>query len=228
MQIIPHPSPNFGARRDQAIPSLVVLHYTAMASAEAALVRLSAPEHEVSSHYLIAEDGRVFGLVDEAERAWHAGAAAWGATTDINSASIGIELANPGTAPFTAPLMTALEALLADILHRHAIPPERVIAHSDCAPGRKADPGPRFDWLRLARQNLAVTAKSDAPAAGSEDVFGDLRTIGYTAKATPEALLAAFRLRFRLGTTGPLSPLDRVIAADLARRYPVDRSDLLT
>jgi N-acetylmuramoyl-L-alanine amidase len=236
VRILAHPSPNFGERRGGARPSLVVLHYTAMPSAEAALERLSAPQHEVSAHYLVAEDGRVFRLVDEAERAWHAGRARWGATTDVNSASIGIELANPGTAPFAAPLMAALEELLADILARHGIAPEGVIAHSDCAPGRKQDPGARFDWRRLARAGLSVwpgeetaAIQGAGPGAGQGTTpslpgfLADLRAFGYTAEVPPEALLAAFRLRFRPGAGGPLSPADTDLAAALARRYPIDR-----
>lgn len=221
-----HPSPNFGARREGARPSLVVLHYTAMASAEDALARLSDPACEVSAHYLIAEDGRVYQLVDEAERAWHAGAGSWGATRDVNSASIGIELANPGNAPFAAPLVAALEDLLADILTRHRIPPERVIAHSDCAPGRKADPGARFDWRRLALGGLSVWPES-ATTGGMADpaaFLADLRGFGYGAEVAPDLLLAAFRLRFRPGAGGPLSAADAAAAADLARRYPVDRT----
>lgn len=225
MQILAHPSPNSGDRRDGARPSLIVLHYTAMPTAEAALQRLCDPAHEVSAHYLIAEDGRIFRLVDEAARAWHAGASAWGGITDVNSASIGIELANPGDAPFAAPLMAALEALLAEIMARHSIPPERVIAHSDCAPGRKCDPGPRFDWRRLARSGLAVWPEADNPAAPDPAAFlAHLRTIGYSAEVAPEVLLDAFRLRFRPGAEGPLSPADASIAATLARRYPVDRA----
>lgn len=217
MRIIPHPSPNHGDRRGGIAPSLVVLHYTAMPTPEAALERLCAPVFEVSAHYLIAEDGRVFSLVDEAARAWHAGAGAWGAVTDVNSASIGIELANPGNAPFAAPLMASLEGLLAGIMTRHSIRPERVIAHSDCAPGRKIDPGPRFDWRRLARSGLSVWPE---PAEAEGDFADLLRRIGYTAPAAPEALLAAFRLRFRPGAEGSLAPEDVALAADLARRWP--------
>lgn len=224
MRILAHPSPNFGDRRGGAHPSLVVLHYTAMPTPEAALDRLAAPEYEVSAHYLVAEDGRVFRLVDEAHRAWHAGKAAWGVTTDVNSASIGIELANPGDAPFAAALMASLEELLADILARHRIPPERVIAHSDCAPGRKCDPGVRFDWHRLARSGLSVWPEAAERSSAAKSAFlADLRGFGYTAEAAPAALLAAFRLRFRPGAEGPLSSADAGLAADLARRYPVDR-----
>ncbi len=224
-----HPSPNFGERREGVRPDLVVLHYTAMQSAEAALERLCCLDHEVSAHYLIAEDGRIYQLVDEDMRAWHAGAGAWGAVTDVNSRSIGIELANPGDAPFAAPLMAALEALLVDILRRHAIPPERVIAHSDCAPLRKSDPGPRFDWRRLALGGLSVWPAPSKVSKPDEKAFlSHLETIGYTAATQPETCLSAFRLRFRPGATGPLAPADMAAAADLARRYPVDRPLLLT
>ena len=145
-----HPSPNFGARRGGARPSLVVIHYTAMESAEAALARLCDPAAEVSSHWLIGADGALFSLVAEEMRAWHAGAGSWGDVVDVNSASIGIELDNDGVSPFPEAQMVALEELLGGVLARWGIPPEGVIGHSDSAPGRKIDPGPRFDWGRLA------------------------------------------------------------------------------
>ncbi|HEY0275164.1 MAG TPA: N-acetylmuramoyl-L-alanine amidase, partial [Paenirhodobacter sp.] len=146
------PSPNFGPRRQGAQPELIVLHYTGMTSCAAARDRLCDPAAEVSAHWLIAEDGRAEALVAEESRAWHAGAGSWQGRGDVNSRSIGIEIANPGNRPFPEPQMAALEALLRAILHRWGIPPEAVIAHSDMAPERKIDPGPRFDWCRLARQ----------------------------------------------------------------------------
>ena len=155
-----HPSPNFGPRRGAAVPDMVVLHYTGMDTAAGAVQRLCDPKSEVSAHYLIDLDGRVLRLVAEQMRAWHAGAASWGAVTDINSCSIGIEIVNPGHAlgypPFPAPQMVALEGLLADILARHAIAPERVVGHACVAPARKCDPGEKFDWRRLARRGLSV------------------------------------------------------------------------
>ncbi len=155
-----HASPNFGARRDGLLPELVVIHYTAMNGCEAALDRLCDPEAEVSSHYLISEKGEILQLVEEDKRAWHAGAGEWLGQDDINSRSIGIELDNTGRTPFSEPLMTALEELLPGILQRWNIPAEGVIGHSDMAPGRKFDPGPRFDWRRLERQGLAVCRTS--------------------------------------------------------------------
>jgi N-acetylmuramoyl-L-alanine amidase len=136
----------------------------------------------------------------------------------VNSQSIGIELANPGDAPFPEGQIAALERLLADILHRWQIPPERVIAHSDMAPLRKADPGPRFDWRRLAVQGLAVWPEEGGEAGTFLD---DARAFGYP-PAPEDAVLAAFRLRFRPHATGPLSDTDRVMIADLAARFPVD------
>lgn len=214
------PSPNFGPRRDGAVPRLVVLHYTAMPTCAEARDRLCDPVAEVSAHWLIGENGTTEQLVDEALRAWHAGAGAWGGVTDVNSASIGIELANAGDAPFPEPQMAALERLLPEVMSRWSIPPEAVIAHSDMAPGRKRDPGPRFDWQRLAMQGLSIWPKPEQPA----DFMSSLRKIGYP-EAAPETLLAAFRLRFRPWATGPEDDTDRTLAASLAKRFPVDGRD---
>lgn len=144
-----HPSPNFGDRRDGAKPSIIVIHYTAMGSADAAIERLCAPEYEVSAHYVIARDGMITQLVKEGDRAWHAGAGEWNGITDVNSHSIGIELDNDGLTPFAAPLMDTLADLLPKIVARWDIQPENIIGHEDCAPGRKMDPGPKFDWPRI-------------------------------------------------------------------------------
>jgi len=162
-------SPNCGARRDGLTPTLVVLHYTAMATAEAAVERLCDPAAEVSAHYLITRTGEVVPLVPEDLRAWHAGAGEWQGLRDINSRSIGIELDNDGAAPFGSRQMDALEALLAGVMARWDIPPSGVIGHSDMAPDRKSDPGPRFDWLRLERADEVVAAN-----AGLELAFGVL------------------------------------------------------
>jgi N-acetylmuramoyl-L-alanine amidase len=164
----------------------------------------------------------VLRLVPEADRAWHAGAGAWGGAGDVNSRSIGIEIDNDGLSPFAAPAMASLEALLPGILSRWSIPPEGVIAHSDMAPGRKADPGARFDWQRLARQGLAIWPEAQAGVDPDPARFAaDLTRFGYP-EAPPESRLAAFRLRFRPGQTGPLDARDMGRAADLARRFPID------
>lgn len=213
---------------------LVVLHYTAMPTCGDALVRLRDPVAEVSAHYLVAEDGTIFSLVDEGVRAWHAGAGAWRGEADVNSRSIGIELANPGGRPFAEPQMRALEVLLAEVLQRHALPPQAVIAHSDMAPGRKGDPGPRFDWRRLALQGLAVwpglpgvPPPQPSPTGGGggacdepSDFLHDLHAFGYPALGS-DVLLQAFRLRFRPWARGPLDATDCSLAAGL-RTFAVD------
>lgn len=223
MRAIRCPSPNRGPRRGGAVPDTVVLHYTQMATAGAALERLCDPAAEVSAHYLLGEDGTLWQLVDEGERAWHAGAGAWGGAEDINSRSVGIELANPGDAPFPAPQMAALVALLDGVRARWSIPAARVIAHSDMAPARKVDPGPRFDWRGLARAGHAVWSDATAPEGPADAAaFGAaLDAIGYPPAAL-EIRLRAFRLRFRPWGQGPLSAADLARAADVARRFPVD------
>ena len=212
--MISQPSPNHGPRRDVLVPRLVVLHYTEMATARAALDRLCDPAAEVSCHWLIGRDGTLWSLVDEECRAWHAGAGSWRGQADINSRSIGIELDNDGASPFAAPLMARLELLLPGILSRWSIPPAGVIAHSDMAPGRKVDPGPRFDWQRLARQGLAIWPPEPGDPEASLDL--SLTRIGYP-PAPPETRLSAFRLRFRPGARGPEEATDRALAESLAR-----------
>ena len=196
---------------------MVVLHYTAMPSAIAARDWLCAPESQVSAHYVLARNGTCWQLVREDMRAWHAGLGAWGSVTEVNSRSIGIEIANTGAEPFPETQMAALETLLAGILRRWRIPPERVIGHADLALGRKIDPGPKLDWARLARRGLAVRPRPATPG----DFHADARRAGY--HADPEhdsALLAAFRDRFRPGAEGPLDDTDRALMADLAARWP--------
>jgi N-acetylmuramoyl-L-alanine amidase len=211
-------SPNFGPRRDGLKPELVVLHYTAMADCDAALRVLCTPEREVSAHYLIRRDGKVTGLVDEEMRAWHAGAGEWRGRGDVNSRSIGIELDNDGASPFAAPLMDALDALLPGILARWSIPPEGVIGHSCMAPDRKIDPGPRFDWQRLARRGLAVWPTGRGTVPVNEARFrADATAFGFPDVA-PDLLLATVRLRFRPRATGPLDGRDCAIMAEMARR----------
>lgn len=206
-----HPSPNFTARRGGAQPSLIVLHYTAMADAQAALDRLCDPASEVSAHYLISRDGRLWQLVDEAMRAWHAGAGDWAGAADVNSRSIGIELDNTGAQPFAEPLMAALEALLPQIMARWAIGPEGVIGHSCMAPGRKQDPGPRFDWARLARQGLARPAAACPATPDAARFRARAQAAGFTAEVPDDVLLAAVRLRFRPGAQGALSAADMAV-----------------
>jgi len=202
-----------------------------MASASAAAETLCNPDAEVSAHYLVAEDGEVVSLVPETLRAWHAGAGAWGGVADVNSRSIGIELANTGFTPFAAPQMDALTDLLRGIRARWDIRPERVIGHADMAPGRKIDPGARFDWRRLAQDGLSVWPSSSAYAHSSQEgpqgadaarFAAAMKAFGYTATDDAALLLGSFRLRFRPGAAGPLDAVDLALITDLARRFPVD------
>ncbi|WP_089270942.1 N-acetylmuramoyl-L-alanine amidase [Puniceibacterium sediminis] len=197
---------------------MIVIHYTAMTTAEEARDRLCDPVAQVSAHYVISSQGRLWQLVEEEQRAWHAGAGQWGTLSDINSHSIGIELANTGAQPFAQPQIKALEHLLGGIMKRWSIPPQGIIGHSDMALGRKIDPGPRFDWRRLALQGLSVWPE---PRSG-DDFFRDSRVFGYAMpEGGEETLLQAFRDRFRPGATGPLDETDRDLMADLAARWPV-------
>ncbi|MCF6231621.1 MAG: N-acetylmuramoyl-L-alanine amidase [Rhodobacteraceae bacterium] len=212
-----HGSPNCGRRRDGLKPSLIVLHYTAMASADAALQRLCDATAEVSAHYLIGGDGRLWQMVAEDRRAWHAGTGEWHGHDDINSRSIGIELDNRGDHPFSNAQICTLEQLLADIMTRWTIPASGVIGHSDMAPGRKCDPGARFDWPRLARQGLA----DGVHGLPAPDRLPDLarfrqlaNTAGFTAPVSDALLLDAVRLRYRPWGHGPLDCQDMAIFSD--------------
>ena len=220
--ITARPSPNFNNRADDQHISMLVLHYTNMADAEAALARLCDPTSEVSAHYLISCDGEIFALVDEVHRAWHAGVSAWQGETDINSCSIGIELDHIGhdigpditMAPYPAVQMDALIELAGDIVARHAIRPDRVLGHSDIAPGRKIDPGEAFDWASLARAGIGLwpddTLPEDVPTLTNGDtgpavaaLQQALRAYGYAlahdGRFGPhmEAVIRSFQQHFR-------------------------------
>ncbi|HLW90976.1 MAG TPA: N-acetylmuramoyl-L-alanine amidase [Roseiarcus sp.] len=151
-------SPNHDERRADSKPNCVILHYTGMPTGEAALALLRNPASKVSSHYFVWEDGRIVQLVAEARRAWHAGVGSWKGNADLNSASIGIEIVNPGhdggSPPFAEPQIASVIALVNDIGARYAIKPERVLAHSDIAPARKIDPGENFPWDVLWRSGV--------------------------------------------------------------------------
>ncbi|HKW53071.1 MAG TPA: N-acetylmuramoyl-L-alanine amidase [Stellaceae bacterium] len=208
MPLRDRPSPNHDARPGTV--DMLILHYTGMQSAAAALDRLCSPAAKVSAHYLIDEDGTVWRLVAEERRAWHAGVSSWRGRRDINGASIGIELVNPGHEfgyrPFPEAQMAALEALGRDIIGRRPIPPSHVLGHSDVAPQRKSDPGELFDWPRLARAGIGLWPDFTAlppPAAGIADVQRQLAAIGY---GTPQSgaedaqtaqVIAAFQRHFR-------------------------------
>ncbi len=218
MQVAGRWSPNFDARADNRAPDMVVLHYTGMETAKAALDRLRDPEAKVSAHYLIDEKGKTFALVPEPERAWHAGVALWDGETDVNSCSIGIELANPGHEfgypDFPDAQMAALTELMADIFGRWPIPLSRVVGHSDVAPLRKADPGEKFPWARLASEGFAVWVDPAPLAVGPtlepgdegddvRDLQAALATAGYGIEAdglygeVTRAVVTAFQRRQR-------------------------------
>lgn len=171
------PSPNFNDRPQPPVIDILVLHYTGMGSAEAALRQLCSPEAKVSSHYVVNEDGHVLRLVDEEKRAWHAGVSSWAGISDLNGRSIGIEIVNGGhdggCPPYPDQQMQAVEKLCQDIISRHPIVPRSVVAHSDIAPGRKADPGEWFDWARLARAGVGVWVEPQPIVDGPVLQLGD-------------------------------------------------------
>ena len=199
--IIDTPSPNFDERNSPI--SMIVLHYTGMQDAESALQRLCDPEAKVSSHYLVTEEGRVRRLVDESKRAWHAGRSHWRGVTDVNSASVGIEIVNPGHEigyrPIPEEQIDALIPLVHDIKERHGITRGNVVGHSDVAPARKQDPGELFPWYRLAKLRLALprpTKNLMDPGWSDAGFLLALERFGYEV-TDPLAATVAFQRRFR-------------------------------
>ena len=213
------PSPNFGPRLgNSAWPDTIILHYTGMSDGPSALARLCDPAAQVSCHYLVLEDGRVLQLVAEEHRAWHAGRSSWAGVTDMNSASIGIEIVNGGhdhgLPPYPAVQIDAVAQLCLEITARFGIKPERVLAHSDIAPSRKQDPGELFPWDRL---HSAGVGHWVPPAEGFDDrelaqgdtgeavlcLQGDLRLYGYGVAESgifdpeTETVVRAFQRHFR-------------------------------
>ena len=196
------PSPNWDER---ALPvSMVVLHYTEMLGAEAALARMCDPETKVSAHYLISEAGEVIRLVEESKRAWHAGLSYWRGHLDVNSASIGIELDHPGHAhgyrPFPEAQLEALVPLLHRIVATHNIPRANVVGHSDVAPSRKIDPGELFPWDRLAEYRLCLARPEKLELGDPFDNDGAfllaLERFGYDISDSRKAV-EAFQRRWR-------------------------------
>ncbi len=199
--MIETPSPNFDERR---LPiTMLVLHYTGMPDGESAIRWLANPDSKVSAHYIVTEDGQIVRMVDEARRAWHAGLAWWRGTSDVNSASIGIEIVNPGHEwgyrPFPEAQMEALIPLVHAIKTRHGIKRGNVVGHSDVAPARKQDPGELFPWNRLARLRLALprpTRNLMDPHWTDSAFMLALERFGYDI-AEPRAAVVAFQRRFR-------------------------------
>ena len=206
MQIIERASPNFD---DRTLPiDMIVLHYTGMLSGAEAIDRLSDPVAKVSAHYVVEEDGRIFRLVDENKRAWHAGIASWKGEGEINARSVGIEIVNPGHEwgyrAFPEAQVAAVIALVKDLKRRRKIAADRVVGHSDVAPGRKEDPGELFPWGRLASEGLCAGVYDGPPdmTLGFEEAISLLRKIGYEVaeaapgKPAPSAAVLAFQRRF--------------------------------
>jgi len=212
------PSPNVGERKDGGRGDILLLHYTGMETGQGAEDWLCDPQSEVSCHYIVHEDGRVVQMVPEALRAWHAGRSHWKGETDINSRSVGIEIVNGGhefgLPAFPDRQLDAVIALSRDILARNAIPPERVLAHSDVAPGRKRDPGELFPWDRLAAAGIGHWVEPVQIGGGRFFSTGDsgqpvealqsmLAMYGYNAAITgvfdenTAAVIAAFQRHFR-------------------------------
>ena len=234
------PAANREPRRGGRVPDLLLLHYTGMRSAAAAVDWLTRAESQVSCHYAIDEHGVITQMVPEAERAWHAGVSHWAGETDINSCSIGIEIHNPGHQidyrDFPPLQMDAVEALCADIVRRHAIVPARVLGHSDVAPQRKDDPGEKFDWARLARAGVGLwIAPVPVGTDRGLDIGADgeavtllrdaLRAIGYDVVATRaydeelRRVVQAFQRHWRQARCdgradrSTLAAIERVLAA---------------
>ncbi len=216
------PSPNHGERKGGA-PDMILLHYTGMPTGAEALLRLCNPLSEVSCHYFVWEDGGVLQLVPEARRAWHAGLASWAGETDINSRSIGIEIVNPGHAggapPFPAAQIEAVIALCADICARHAIVPERVLAHSDVAPARKCDPGELFPWDELHARGVGHYVEASAIAGGRFFALGD--------EGQPvQALQAMFALYgYAIAVTGVYDAATEQVVRAFQRHFRRERVD---
>lgn len=234
------PSPNHGPRLGRGAPDAVILHYTGMPDGESALRRLCDPASSVSCHYVVEEDGGVLQLVAEERRAWQAGRSVWAGDTDMNSASVGIEIVNPGHSgglpPYPDAQIAAVTALVRDIARRHRIAAARILAHSDIAPGRKEDPGERFPWRRLAASGVGLWAEPAAvghgppvgPGAEGADVaaFQDqLAAYGYGIAASGRydeataTVVRAFQRHFRpdrvdgLADAGTRGTLDALLRA---------------
>jgi N-acetylmuramoyl-L-alanine amidase len=241
-----HPSPNIEARKPGFAPSIVILHYTGLLTVDRALDVLSRPDCKVSCHYVIDEGGRIIQMVAEDKRAWHAGLSSWHGETDINSASIGIEIQNPGHMhgypDFPAAQMRAVAALCRDLARRHDIAPQHFLAHSDVAPGRKIDPGEKFDWPWLYGQGIGhwvVPAPFDPDDAGLalgsraadvERARALLAAYGYKVDlegpfdADLRTVVRAFQLHFRPACTD--GRLDRSTLDTLSRiQLPESRKD---
>ncbi len=217
--MIERPSPNSGPRPEDGAIDMLVIHYTGMPSTEEALARLCGAESKVSAHYLIDEDGTTYRLVPEERRAWHAGESLWRGMRNINDVSVGIELANPGHEfgyrPYPKPQMAALIEFARELVARHSIAPERVLGHSDIAPGRKRDPGELFDWQGLARAGIGLWP--DVPPAPDD------RDVLFAPGAEDPAIAGIQRqlgaFGYEIGVTGALDQATQEVLAAFQRHF---------
>jgi N-acetylmuramoyl-L-alanine amidase len=207
---------NFGMRK----PNFVIIHYTAQNSCDQTLTTFTKPETEVSAHYVICKDGVVQHMLSDYLRAWHAGAGRWGNLTDVNSSSIGIELDNDGTAPFTEVQINNLLQVLRTLKKKYNIPVANFIGHADIAPTRKTDPGRYFPWQQLSQNGFGYwydTSQTKVPA--DFNALQSLRIIGYDIK-DPGAAVKAFKLHFvQQDSSGLINEPDKKIIYELSKKY---------
>ena len=217
------PSPNFGERRDCIKPDTIILHYTGMATAQGAEDWLCDTRSQVSSHYLVYEDGAVVQMVPEKARAWHAGKSYWHGETDMNSRSVGIEIANPGHdlgySDFPDVQIDAVIDLCRDIIARWSIRVERVLAHSDIAPSRKIDPGEKFPWRRLAEAGVCFYVEPGTCAGGKVLSFGD------EGGAVAQFQSGLTRVGYGISVTGTYDAETVTVVKAFQRRFRPDRVD---
>lgn len=206
------PSPSHDERR----PNFIILHHTGADTAEHSLRTLTTRAREVSAHYLVGRDGTIWQLVDERARAWHAGESYWAGMTDLNSASIGIELDNDADEPFAEAQIVSLLALLGDITARYHMPRGNILGHGDIAPVRKVDPSRYFPWQRLAREGYGLWCDPPYPVATADPVLL-LAALGYDMRE-PRAAMAAFRRHFRGDDSGELDEDDATLLECLVRK----------
>lgn len=204
MNITDVPSPNFGDRKDGKKPYILMLHYTDSKDTQQAIDILKTPAREVSAHYVVGDDGTIIRMVPEDKRAWHAGKSFWDGETDLNSASIGIEVQNTGHTfgyqSFPMRQMEAVRGLCRDIIARHGIKPHHVLAHSDVAPDRKIDPGILFPWEWLAGQGVGLMpGKIVCTEDKAEEVLWLLKEYGYDINVDQKHLITSFQRHYDPG-----------------------------
>jgi N-acetylmuramoyl-L-alanine amidase len=207
---------NFGLRK----PNYVIIHHTAQSSTDQTLKTFTLPRTQVSAHYVIGRDGKVYHMLNDYLRAWHGGASKWGNATDINSSSIGIELDNNGYEPFAEPQISSLLMVLAELKKTYGIPAANFIGHSDIAPGRKVDPNANFPWKRLADYGYGLWP--DELLDSVPDNFNPqeaLRIIGYDVKNVDLAI-SSFKLHFIQNDISPiLNEYDKQVLYNLYKKY---------